>query len=62
MYINYLWFPPVTNKLFYFKRGELNAFATDGGQVWAADKCGLVAAMVEQYDKGTNKRNKHFFL
>ncbi len=32
-------------------RGELDAFAADGGQVWAADKCGLVAAMGEQYEQ-----------
>lgn len=26
--------------------------AVDGGQVYTAGKCGLVPAMVEQYDEG----------
>ncbi|XP_051722576.1 transferrin-a [Ctenopharyngodon idella] len=32
-------------------RGEADAFAADGGQVYIAGKCGLVPAMVEQYDQ-----------
>ncbi|KAK7162836.1 hypothetical protein R3I93_007009 [Phoxinus phoxinus] len=31
-------------------RREADAFAADGGQVYIAGKCGLVPAMVEQYD------------
>ncbi|KAG1969302.1 transferrin-a [Pimephales promelas] len=32
-------------------RREADAFAADGGQVYIAGKCGLVPAMVEQYDE-----------
>ncbi|KAI7810198.1 transferrin [Triplophysa rosa] len=32
-------------------RGEMDAFASDGGQVYAADSCGLFVAMAEQYEK-----------
>nr|ADF97634.1 transferrin [Hypophthalmichthys molitrix] len=33
------------------KRREADFFAADGGQVYIAQKCGLVPAMVEQYDQ-----------
>lgn len=33
--------------------------AVDGGQVFTAGKCGLVPAMVEQYDEGMTLRNHH---
>ncbi|KAK9979588.1 hypothetical protein ABG768_013010 [Culter alburnus] len=33
------------------KRGEADFFAADSGQVYIAGKCGLVPAMVEQYDQ-----------
>lgn len=41
--------------------------AVDGGQVFTAGKCGLVPAMVEQYDEGksckiTYKTNPVFYL
>ncbi|WP_420726330.1 hypothetical protein, partial [Hwanghaeella sp. LZ110] len=32
-------------------RREADFFAADGGQVYIAGKCGLVAAMVEQYNQ-----------
>ncbi|XP_051985334.1 transferrin-a [Xyrauchen texanus] len=32
------------------KKGEADAFAADGGQVYIAKKCGLVAVMAEQYN------------
>lgn len=31
--------------------------AVDGGQVFTAGKCGLVPAMVEQYDESMSMRN-----
>lgn len=34
------------------QRKEADAMAVDGGQVYTAGKCGLVPAMVEQYDEG----------
>ncbi|XP_051554036.1 transferrin-a [Myxocyprinus asiaticus] len=33
------------------KRGDADAFAADGGQVYIAGKCGLVPVMVEQYNE-----------
>lgn len=31
--------------------------AVDGGQVFTAGKCGLIPAMVEQYDEGRAMQN-----
>ena len=37
--------------------------AVDGGQVYTAGKCGLVPAMVEQYDEGiTLKWNRNYAM
>lgn len=36
------------------QRKEADAMAVDGGQVYTAGKCGLVPAMVEQYDEGVS--------
>uniref|UniRef100_A0A667YCH7 Serotransferrin n=1 Tax=Myripristis murdjan TaxID=586833 RepID=A0A667YCH7_9TELE len=35
----------------YGKRSEADAMAVDGGQVYTAGKCGLIPAMVEQYNE-----------
>lgn len=43
------------------QREEADAVAVDGGQVYTAGKCGLVPAMVEQYNEGmtVKKDRKH---
>lgn len=43
--------PTVDDCLKMIMREEADAMAVDGGQVFTAGKCGLVPAMVEQYDK-----------
>lgn len=35
---------------FCLQRKEADAMAVDGGQVYSAGKCGLVVAMVEEYN------------
>lgn len=35
---------------FCVQRKEADAMAVDGGQVYSAGKCGLVVAMVEEYN------------
>ncbi|XP_069548086.1 transferrin-a [Brachyistius frenatus] len=42
--------PTVDECLIKIMRDEADAMAVDGGQVFTAGKCGLVPAMVEQYD------------
>ncbi|XP_068458076.1 transferrin-a [Clinocottus analis] len=42
--------PTVDDCLKMIMRKEADAMAVDGGQVYTAGKCGLVPAMVEQYD------------
>ncbi|XP_034411751.1 transferrin-a isoform X2 [Cyclopterus lumpus] len=42
--------PTVEECLKMIMRKEADAMAVDGGQVYTAGKCGLVPAMVEQYD------------
>lgn len=37
--------------LIILQRKEADAMAVDGGQVYTAGKCGLVPAMVEQYNE-----------
>ncbi|XP_023141531.1 transferrin-a [Amphiprion ocellaris] len=44
--------PTVDECLIKIMRKEADAMAVDGGQVYTAGKCGLVPAMVEQYDEG----------
>jgi len=44
--------PTVEECLKKIMRKEADAMAVDGGQVYTAGKCGLVPAMVEQYDEG----------
>ncbi|XP_070775056.1 transferrin-a [Enoplosus armatus] len=44
--------PTVDECLKKIMRKEADAMAVDGGQVYTAGKCGLVPAMVEQYDEG----------
>lgn len=39
------------------QREKADAMAVDGGQVFTAGKCGLVPAMVEQYDDGISMQN-----
>uniref|UniRef100_A0AAQ5X2U6 Serotransferrin n=1 Tax=Amphiprion ocellaris TaxID=80972 RepID=A0AAQ5X2U6_AMPOC len=43
--------PTVDECLIKIMRKEADAMAVDGGQVYTAGKCGLVPAMVEQYDE-----------
>ncbi|XP_070829853.1 serotransferrin-like [Chaetodon trifascialis] len=43
--------PTVEDCLKKIMRKEADAMAVDGGQVYTAGKCGLVPAMVEQYDE-----------
>uniref|UniRef100_A0A665UUB6 Serotransferrin n=1 Tax=Echeneis naucrates TaxID=173247 RepID=A0A665UUB6_ECHNA len=43
--------PSVEECLKKIMRKEADAMAVDGGQVYTAGKCGLVPAMVEQYDE-----------
>nr|XP_055058490.1 serotransferrin-1-like isoform X2 [Misgurnus anguillicaudatus] len=43
--------PSVDECIVKIKRGKADAIAVDGGQVWAAEKCGLVAVMAEQYNQ-----------
>ncbi|XP_065132129.1 transferrin-a [Paramisgurnus dabryanus] len=49
--------PSVNDCIVKIKRGEFDAIAVDGGQVWAAEKCGLVAAMAEQYNQANCEIN-----
>nr|XP_055058488.1 transferrin-a [Misgurnus anguillicaudatus] len=49
--------PSVDECIVKIKRGDLDAIAVDGGQVWAAEKCGLVAAMAEQYNQANCEIN-----
>ncbi len=44
--------PSVEECLKKIMRKEADAMAVDGGQVYTAGKCGLIPAMVEQYDAG----------
>ncbi|XP_076000991.1 serotransferrin-like [Genypterus blacodes] len=44
--------PTVDDCLMKILRNEADAMAVDGGEVYTAGKCGLVPAMVEQYDAG----------
>uniref|UniRef100_A0A8C5EHE1 Serotransferrin n=1 Tax=Gouania willdenowi TaxID=441366 RepID=A0A8C5EHE1_GOUWI len=44
--------PTVDECLKKIMRKEADAMAVDGGQVYTAGKCGLVPAMVEQYEDG----------
>nr|XP_061795231.1 serotransferrin-like [Nerophis lumbriciformis] len=44
--------PSVEECLKMIMRKEADAMAVDGGEVYVAGLCGLVPAMVEQYDKG----------
>ncbi|KAM7374673.1 hypothetical protein PAMP_007318 [Pampus punctatissimus] len=44
--------PTVEECLKKILRKDADAMAVDGGQVYTAGKCGLVPAMVEQYDEG----------
>ncbi|KPP61518.1 serotransferrin-2-like [Scleropages formosus] len=45
--------PTVDECIKKIMRKEADAMAVDGGEVYSAGKCGLVPAMVEQYDEGT---------
>ncbi|XP_075877481.1 transferrin-a [Nelusetta ayraudi] len=49
--------PTVDDCLKMIMREEADAMAVDGGQVFTAGKCGLVPAMVEQYDESMSMQN-----
>uniref|UniRef100_A0A8C9SZ74 Serotransferrin n=1 Tax=Scleropages formosus TaxID=113540 RepID=A0A8C9SZ74_SCLFO len=49
--------PTVDECIKKIMRKEADAMAVDGGEVYSAGKCGLVPAMVEQYDEGTETCN-----
>lgn len=44
------------------QRKEADAMAVDGGQVYTAGKCGLIPAMVEQYDEGISTETSQTIL
>uniref|UniRef100_A0A7N8XR34 Serotransferrin n=1 Tax=Mastacembelus armatus TaxID=205130 RepID=A0A7N8XR34_9TELE len=48
--------PTVEECLKKIMRKEADAVAVDGGQVYTAGKCGLVPAMVEQYDSAKSSK------
>lgn len=47
----------VSDFLLMLQRSDADAATVDGGQVYTAGKCGLVPAMVEQYDAGDHYRD-----
>ncbi|XP_037538154.1 transferrin-a [Nematolebias whitei] len=57
--------PTVDDCLKMIMRKEADAMAVDGGQVYTAGKCGLVPAMVEQYDSNlcssSNDKSSSYF-